>query len=309
MADIHKSGLVTSLNDVFGSAKYSDLTIKCGADEYKLHRVIVCQRSAFFAAACDGQFKVHDLSMQYLARRITVITLLFQEAKTSIVALGEDDPPTVRRMLTYLYTLTYHDEGDAASAQHYMVNGTKVVNFQAQTTMTTPLSEEEQLRHAKMMNNVVVYAIAQKYHIGELKELATAKLRELLWLEAPSHGLPDIIDAIFETTASTDPGLRKVAVEFCTHYSTEIVADDYLYSIIKDHGELGLDVLRGVNEKNCQQKGKLKRELAQMMSDASNIEMAPAKSIYQHVYDHARVSMAELQHDLEMAHDSIPTKN
>ena len=88
-------------------------------------------------------------------------------------------------MLTHLYTLAYDDEGDAASTQHHMANGTKMVTSQALTTVTTPLLAEELLKHAKMMNNVVVGAIAQKYDIGKLKKLATAKFRELLWLGAP----------------------------------------------------------------------------------------------------------------------------
>ena len=151
-------------------------------------------------------------------------------------------------MLTYLYTTGYNDEEAPASAQHYMVNGTNMANSQAQATMTTPLSDKELLRHTKMMNNVAVCAIAQKYDIGELKELATAKFRNLLWLEAPNHGLPDIIGAVFETTSTTDPGLRDIAVEYCVRYNTNIVVDDHLCIIIKDYGELGLAVLREVDQ-------------------------------------------------------------
>ena len=147
--------------------------------------------------------------------------------------------------------------------------------------MNTRLSDNELLRHAKKMNNVVVYAIAQKYDIGELKELATAKFRKLLWHEEPSHDLPDIIDAVFETASITDPGLRNVAVQYCTYYITDIVSDDHLCSVIKDHGELGLDVSRELNEnaiESCQQKellhGKLvtlKREMALLRKEASKL--------------------------------------
>ena len=146
-------------------------------------------------------------------------------------------------MLTYFYTLTYDDEGDLASAEHYMVNGTK--SSRAATTPSTPLSEEELSRRAKMVNNVVVYAIAQKYDISELKELAKSKFRELLWLEDPSHGLPVVIDVVFATTSVTDSGLlRNIVAEYCTHFTPKIVADDHLSSMIEDHGELGLAVLR-----------------------------------------------------------------
>ena len=102
---------------------------------------------------------------------------------------------------------------------------------------------------------------------------------QLLWLEAPSHGLPATIDAVVRTTSSTDPGLRNVAVKFCTYYNPDIVTDDRLCNIIKDHGELGLDVLREVDAsavENCQltellygQCVTLKEELAQMVKEAS----------------------------------------
>ncbi|CAF9909829.1 hypothetical protein IMSHALPRED_008480 [Imshaugia aleurites] len=293
MADSHHRGLTRSVSGILESSKYSDLTVRCGADEFKLHRAIVCPRSEFFAAACDGPF---------------------QEVETSTIVLKEDDPPTARRMFTYLYTLAYDDEGDAASAQHYMANETNVVTSQALTTNVTPVSAEELLRHAKMMNNVVVYAIAQKYDIDELKELATAKFRELLWLKAPGHGLPDIIDAVFQTTSLTDSGLRDVSVEFCTHYSTNIIADDHLCGIIKDHGELGLEVLRGVDKhakEKCQQKdllhGKLvtlKGELAKMIKEAAafTIPTAAASDYYENLNAHN--SLAALRLHLRTAHDN-----
>ena len=196
-------------------------------------------------------------------------------------------------MLTYLYTLTYDDEGDAASAEHYMVNGAKPLN--AATTPSTPLSEEELSRDAKMLNNVVVYAIAHKYDISELKELAKSKFHELLWLKAPSHGLPGVIDVVFKTTSITDSGLlRNVVAEYCTHFTTKIVADDQLSSMIKDHGELGLDVLRQHSKKQ-EDRVTLKWKLAQMIKDASNINVA----------SWSEKSWSELRRNIQMVHDII----
>lgn len=151
-------------------------------------------------------------------------------------------------MLTYLYTLEYDDDGPLASAKHYMANGTRAAASEALTTTNMPLSAADLLRHAKMMNNVAVYAIAQKYDINELKELATVKFCDLLWLEAPTYAFPDIISAVFETSSITDPGLRFVAAKYCAHYSTQILADDHLSGVINDYGDLGLDVLRKLSE-------------------------------------------------------------
>ena len=66
MADIHHRGLTRSISGILQSAKYSDLTVRCGSEEFKIHRAIVCPRSTFFAAACDGQFRVYDLSILHV---------------------------------------------------------------------------------------------------------------------------------------------------------------------------------------------------------------------------------------------------
>ena len=65
------------------------------------------------------------------------------------------------------------------------------------------------------MNNVAVYAIADKYGIPELKELAKTKFKPLLLCAHLTSKTPIFVNAIFETTPSTDPGLREVAIEFC----------------------------------------------------------------------------------------------
>lgn len=44
--------------NLFGSGSYSDLIIKCGDSEYKVHKAIVCSRSPFFQGACKLPFKV-----------------------------------------------------------------------------------------------------------------------------------------------------------------------------------------------------------------------------------------------------------
>lgn len=49
--------MLIDLTSVYDSSKYSDLVIRCGDREFKVHRAVVCPRSTFFAAACDGYFK------------------------------------------------------------------------------------------------------------------------------------------------------------------------------------------------------------------------------------------------------------
>lgn len=42
---------------------YSDLTIKCGDAEFRVHKCIVCPQSTFFRNACEKQkWKVSDIA-------------------------------------------------------------------------------------------------------------------------------------------------------------------------------------------------------------------------------------------------------
>ena len=40
------------------TGKYSDLKIRCGTAEWRVHRSVLCPRSKYIAAACDGEFEV-----------------------------------------------------------------------------------------------------------------------------------------------------------------------------------------------------------------------------------------------------------
>ncbi|KAL7756499.1 hypothetical protein ACKLNR_013492 [Fusarium oxysporum f. sp. zingiberi] len=69
---------------------YSDLVISCGKDQYSVHKTIICPRSHFFKAACDGKLK---------------------EAQTGTIDLPDEDPVAVRMMIEYLYHDTYAPAG------------------------------------------------------------------------------------------------------------------------------------------------------------------------------------------------------
>ena len=94
------------------------------------------------------------------------------------------------------------------------------------------------------MNNVAVYAIADKYGIPELKELAKTKFKPLLLCAHLTSKTPIFVNAIFETTPSTDPGLREVAIEFCQSHVRTILDDSHSSYMLKDHAELSLGVMR-----------------------------------------------------------------
>ena len=57
----HEESLRRSIADqskLWETGRYSDMTITCHGRKWHVHRNIVCLRSTFFAAACDGGFQV-----------------------------------------------------------------------------------------------------------------------------------------------------------------------------------------------------------------------------------------------------------
>lgn len=67
-ADIHQGGLRASLSGIFKSGEYSDMTIYCGGRDFKVYRAIDSSRCRFFTAACDGEFQVAAMDIEWLVR-------------------------------------------------------------------------------------------------------------------------------------------------------------------------------------------------------------------------------------------------
>ncbi|KAI4659343.1 uncharacterized protein J4E78_005770 [Alternaria triticimaculans] len=86
MAEAAQTQALASLKGSLKSGAYSDLTIKCGSDMYKVHKVIVCERAEFFARA---------------------IKFGGQESESGTVDLPKDEPAIVKLLIQYLYEGEY----------------------------------------------------------------------------------------------------------------------------------------------------------------------------------------------------------
>ena len=174
---------------------------------------------------------------------------LVQEGKTGIITLQDDDTPTVRRMLKYLYTLDYDDTGEPANVANYAHGKGASTNLQA----TTATDEEQSSgddplgNYHHLLNNIAVYAIADKYDIPELEMLAATRFESALHgsgLGSDLAGLPAIVDAVFDTTPDVKRGLRDVMIRYCKCWKKEIIDNEDSAVIVTDHGEIGLAMIR-----------------------------------------------------------------
>lgn len=150
-----------------------------------------------------------------------------------MITLAEDDPATVSRMLTHFYGSEYDDTEPSLSKTHPQDIA------HAQEHDDTPKLTTSEL---KMLNNVLVYAIAEKYDLTLLMILATYKFEDIHDQVVSTDEaraclarfLP-ILVAIYETTPPCAVGLRQSAARFCSKHMSEIVADDTWWEFLTQH--------------------------------------------------------------------------
>ncbi|KAL8885161.1 MAG: hypothetical protein Q9215_006941 [Flavoplaca cf. flavocitrina] len=53
------SGLPPAIKRFYESGQFADLTIICGSEKFRCHKIVLCSQSEFFNAACTGGFNYH----------------------------------------------------------------------------------------------------------------------------------------------------------------------------------------------------------------------------------------------------------
>lgn len=149
--------LAKLLPSLFEGGSGSDVTIRCGRREWKLHSGLLSIRCPFFRAACQGPFQVcRNTSILPPQPGVLVIPKAdaIQEAQTRIVEMNDDDGYALDSMLMFLYTGEY---------------GYSLKSWHAETG--APSSNIYRLLVIKYHIEVVL--LADKYDVPDLKELAT----------------------------------------------------------------------------------------------------------------------------------------
>ena len=191
--------------------------------------------------------------------------------------MHDDDPETVKRMLSYLYTLDYSDErlpddptetvvAEAILPPH-LRHKTKTATG-GENRLGGPSSgvESEPLYDPKRLNNVLVYAVADKYDIPELKELAKRKFQHLMNNEWSNVEFEAVRDTIFGNTPSQDTGLRQILSQICIDHVEDIVKDVRLRSVVLSNEELAHALLEHAMREKADNKRSLDQALVKQMS-------------------------------------------
>lgn len=119
------------------------------------------------------------------------------------------------------------------------------------------------ITHIRMLSNISVHAIADKYDVPTLKKLAEIKFRSLAYSIWPHYEFPAIVKAVYESTSDNDRGLRAIVTNICAnHIGDVLLLDSPSASVMKDIGQLGFDILRIVKEDSDTDHNQLSSALA-----------------------------------------------
>ncbi|CAI9629748.1 unnamed protein product [Alternaria burnsii] len=257
---------VVMMKELLASGDYSDFTITCGSDTYRVHKAIVCKRSSFFERAERFPQPVSE------------------EASEGKVDLPQDEPEIVRLLVEYLYENDYEAESDekgkqrqaaqdlqlqlntdryryefdfphkcglyhstnSACCQHHRcVTNKQLANFTC--AICIPILEAGKADPKMLLVHSKMYAIGDKYDVAGLKQLARTKFSIVcmsLWndeafVQAAEHAL--------NSTPDSDVGLREVLCRTIVSH-IELLNKPAVADLLDKHTKFMFKVLRHVSE-------------------------------------------------------------
>lgn len=271
MAARARGVLVDSLRRVLAKGQHSDLMATCGSDTYKVHRVIVCERSAFIAGALrfrgvESADHTIDLSDEEPAIVELLVQYLYEGDYEPIVPdddlrpkLEDAIPPLLRCSFPhtcgsystaekrFIYTCreaicphhTCQDDCDSllgCSCDDIICE--KCVPHSSTVTPCAQynMSPADILVHAKM------YAMADCYIVTGLKALAIAKFKHAAAVYHLDPAFPAAARYVFHSTPDEDKGLRKAVGTILVNYSM-LTDEKTIKKLLRDHNDLAVNVI------------------------------------------------------------------
>lgn len=130
-----------------------------------------------------------------------------------------------------------------------------------------------------LMNNVLVYAIADKYFIHKLKMLAEEKFKTLTKKDLP-HDFSHIVHEVFNSTPATDKGLRDLVVDKCMLHLDVLLQEEAFKALLHEEAELGCALLYREREERKKLGGHMTKivESYETQIDARSRELESVKN-------------------------------
>ena len=174
-------------------------------------------------------FKVHKAVICTQSKVLAAMSDAgFKETSTAILGLEHDHPAAIECMVTFLYTGDYDDEA-------------------AVDTDT------------RLMLHALVYSLADKYDIQNLKRLAEVNFENMAD-GGMCDDFPAIVATVFETTYSNDEGLRGVVCRICVDHIDEVLASETWNGLFATNGEICCAVFKLAHKRSVEEVAKARHQ-------------------------------------------------
>ena len=123
-------------------------------------------------------------------------------------------------MISYLYRLDYDDQACASDGTDRVTTG------------------------GPLIINAYIYALADKYEITVLKEVAKEKTIVAIETKWKKECFLVAIHNVWTTTPSSDRGLRRCYISIIAKHRTDLRAREDFLGVLSLHGDLAVDILK-----------------------------------------------------------------
>ncbi|QIX02401.1 hypothetical protein AMS68_007918 [Peltaster fructicola] len=223
--------LISALARYLGG-RYSDLTIVGASRQWAVHKAIVCPRSGFFDAACEGSFK---------------------EASTNRIVLRDDDEDALDHMI-HSIQISQRERAietiNSGRRQHKRSRSLSIVEHQLVSLPAKNIPEHKAIREEDVTippTNLVlharVYALADKFDVFGLKTLVKMKFATAMTNCHACAELAEAIDEVYNSTADSDRGLRDIVIQ-AMRFQPHLTANEAIMAVIKRTAPLAFELWR-----------------------------------------------------------------
>ncbi|KAI0424161.1 hypothetical protein F5Y09DRAFT_348008 [Xylaria sp. FL1042] len=190
------------LEQLLGSGDYSDLTLVCKGEEFRVHKAIVCSQSPMIATAVAGHFK---------------------EARTATMEV-DFDLEILKCMLDYMYKGKYDTTPARPTQPTQPVQSTQ----DAESSEASPAKESKQKDCPTiddiLLHNARVNGIADYYGVADLANLSASTISQVLEKNWSADRFCNLIQKIAGLTA--DENIRQSLARAATLHVTDLLDED-----------------------------------------------------------------------------------
>ncbi|PWY81871.1 hypothetical protein BO70DRAFT_362307 [Aspergillus heteromorphus CBS 117.55] len=230
------------MKDELLTGQYYDMKITCEGFTFKVHRVIVCCQSRFFAAALRNDFK---------------------EAITQTIELPDDDLETVERVISYLYIQDYMSTGHIVPLS--CTSDLQTGSVDPEETSNSPESDSHghwtaDPTAAEAYNNFRVYLAADKYGITSLKDLAAKRFALCARAHCETEAFLGLLPVVVSLLPPHDPKIQEIIADVISDHSSHFKSQEQIHEILK-FGNIGQLVVlnlwrKGIDLRSKEEKDK-----------------------------------------------------